>query len=91
MNRPEARNAMSDEMNAAMMATLEDFENDSEVRAVILTGSEGAFCAGGDVKGMANKKDDPKRTIDIAIHEQRITKEVPRVNCLKCLNLQLRQ
>ena len=72
MNRPEARNAMSDEMNAAMMATLEDFENDSEVRAVILTGSEGAFCAGGDVKGMANKKDDPKRTIDIAIHEQRM-------------------
>ena len=72
MNRPEARNAMSDEMNAAMMATLEDFENDSEVRAVILTGSEGAFCAGGDVKGMANKKDDAKRTIDIAIHEQRI-------------------
>ena len=72
MNRPEARNAMSDEMNAAMMATLEDFENDSEVRAVILTGSEGAFCAGGDVKGMANKKDDPKQTIDIAIHEQRI-------------------
>ena len=57
---------------AAMMATLEDFENDSEVRAVILTGSEGAFCAGGDVKGMANKKDDPKRTIDIAIHEQRM-------------------
>ena len=43
MNRPEARNAMSDEMNAAMMATLEDFENDSEVRAVILTGSEGPF------------------------------------------------
>ena len=72
MNRPEARNAMSDEMNAAMMATLEDFENDPEVRAVILTGSEGAFCAGGDVKGMANKKDDPKRTIDIAIHEQRM-------------------
>ena len=27
MNRPEARNAMSDEMNAAMMATLENFEN----------------------------------------------------------------
>ena len=27
MHRPEARNAMSDEMNAAMMATLEDFEN----------------------------------------------------------------
>ena len=72
MNRPEARNAMSDEMNAAMMATLEDFENDSEVRAVILTGSEGAFCAGGDVKGMANKKDNSKRTIDIAIHEQRV-------------------
>ena len=33
---------------------------------------------------MANKKDDPKRTIDIAIHEQRMHQEVPQVNYLKC-------
>ena len=74
MNRPEARNAMSDEMNAAMMEALEDFENDPEVRAVILTGSEGAFCAGGDVKGMASSGDGTvgDNTIDAAIHRQRV-------------------
>ena len=50
MNRPEARNAMSPEMNKAMQEMLFQFELDSEIRCVVLTGAGGGFCAGGDVK-----------------------------------------
>ena len=52
LNRPEARNAMSGEMNGALAACLRDFEVDPEVRAIVLTGAGKGFCAGGDVKGM---------------------------------------
>jgi 2-(1,2-epoxy-1,2-dihydrophenyl)acetyl-CoA isomerase len=53
LNRPEARNAMSDPMNGALAATLADFDTNPDVRCIVLTGAGGAFCAGGDVKGFA--------------------------------------
>jgi len=53
MNRPEARNAMSGEMMAALEASAETASRDPEVRCLVLTGAGGAFCAGGDVKGQA--------------------------------------
>ena len=55
MNRPEARNAMSGEMMAAMHEALPRLAADSSVRCVVLTGAGGAFCAGGDVKGFASE------------------------------------
>ena len=74
MNRPEARNAMSGEMNEAMRATLEEVELDPSVRCVVLTGAGKGFCAGGDVKGMASSGDGTvgDNTIDAAIHRQRV-------------------
>ena len=74
MNRPEARNAMSGEMNEAMRATLEEVELDPTVRCVVLTGAGKGFCAGGDVKGMASSGDGTvgDNTIDAAIHSQRV-------------------
>ena len=54
MNRPQARNAMSGEMMAAMNEALPRLAADREVRCVVLTGAGGAFCAGGDVKGFAS-------------------------------------
>ena len=54
MNRPEARNAMSGEMNQAMQEVLAEVELDKEIRCVVLTGAGKGFCAGGDVKGMAS-------------------------------------
>ena len=74
MNRPEARNAMSGEMNEAMRATLSSVEVDPEIRCVVLTGAGKGFCAGGDVKGMAASGDGTvgENTIDSAIHRQRI-------------------
>ena len=53
MNRPERRNALSGDMISAMASVLAQVEADEAVGCVVLTGAAGAFCAGGDVKGMA--------------------------------------
>ena len=47
MNRPEARNAMSGDMIAALLEALPRLGADNSVRCVVLTGAGGAFCAGG--------------------------------------------
>lgn len=52
MNRPEARNALSDEMKKMLTQALHDIEHDDAVRCVVLTGEGDHFMAGGDVKGM---------------------------------------
>ena len=52
MNRPEARNALSMDMRAALADVLHDIERDESVRCVVLTGAGEHFMAGGDVKGM---------------------------------------
>ena len=54
MNRPEARNAMSSSMMAALSEAVPRVAADPAVRCVVLTGAGGAFCSGGDVKGFAS-------------------------------------
>ena len=51
-NRPDRRNALSDAMYHGFGAVLPELAADPEVRVVMVTGNGGAFCAGGDVKGM---------------------------------------
>ena len=51
-NRPERRNALSNAMYHGFRQVLPAFATDPEIRVVMLTGAGGAFCAGGDVKGM---------------------------------------
>ena len=53
MDRPERRNAMTDDMLKGLAIALADVETAEDVRCVVLTGAGGAFCAGGDVKGFA--------------------------------------
>ena len=75
LNRPQARNAMSADMNAALAEQLERAERSASVRCVVVTGAGGAFCAGGDVKGMAagsSAGGGPGPTIDERIHNQRL-------------------
>lgn len=74
MNRPDRRNALSQAMLGAMADTFAAFETDPEVGCVVLTGAGGAFCAGGDVKGMAevNAGGTPL-DIDSRIHLQRLS------------------
>ncbi|HYD10400.1 MAG TPA: enoyl-CoA hydratase-related protein, partial [Acidimicrobiales bacterium] len=49
LNRPQARNAMSGEMNEALAAQLAWAERASEVKCVVLTGAGKGFCAGADL------------------------------------------
>lgn len=66
LNRPEALNAWSKELAKEFLIALEDAENDSEVKVVVITGAgEKAFSAGADIKAMkgmdANKARDLSR------------------------------
>ncbi len=54
MNRPERRNALSNEMTLELPQLLSDLARDRKVGCVVLTGAGGAFCAGGDIKNMAD-------------------------------------
>jgi len=54
INRPDSRNALGREVREGLFAGWRRFEEDSALRVAILTGSgEKAFCAGGDLKEMA--------------------------------------
>ncbi|MBG6120132.1 MULTISPECIES: enoyl-CoA hydratase [unclassified Sphingobium] len=57
LNRPDAMNAVSDAMIRALLEAFERLGQDGDVGAILLTGAGRGFCAGGDVKGMANRKD----------------------------------
>jgi enoyl-CoA hydratase len=52
MNRPQARNALSGPMMALLKQAWDRVDSDPDVRACILTGAGGAFCAGADLKAM---------------------------------------
>ena len=78
MNRPDRRNALSVPMLSALAAVLAQVETDEAVGSVVLTGAGGAFCAGGDVKGMAvpaadSSGDGAGRSLDALIHRQRLS------------------
>ena len=74
LNRPERRNAMSNPMLKGLVESLADAEVASDVGAVVLTGAGGAFCAGGDVKGMAEASSEggaSPQQYDARVHLQR--------------------
>jgi enoyl-CoA hydratase len=53
LNRPKALNALSAGLIRDLGLALDAFENDTNVRAIVLTGSDKAFAAGADIKEMA--------------------------------------
>jgi enoyl-CoA hydratase len=52
MNRPKARNALSGPMLELMRQAWDTVDADPDIRACVLTGAGGAFCAGADLKAM---------------------------------------
>ncbi len=60
LNRPDKRNAMSDDMRSAFIAALERVSADKAIRALVITGKGKGFCAGGDVAGMEKRMAAPQ-------------------------------
>src|SRR5215831_3298658 len=60
LNRPEARNAMSDKLTPALRAMIKTCGENPDVGALLITGAGTAFCAGGNVKGMGAHRDNKK-------------------------------
>ena len=77
LNRPEARNALSDTLTPALRRMIREFGDSPEVGALLITGAEGAFCAGGDIKGMGDNQKVPmsfgEAVADLQIRQRTLT------------------
>ncbi len=56
LNRPQAMNAFTLQMNGELQQALKDADEDKSVRAILLTGAGRGFCAGQDLKGRTPEK-----------------------------------
>jgi enoyl-CoA hydratase/carnithine racemase len=65
LNRPKARNALDDGMRETLYQELESLSADPDVRVIVLTGAGSAFCAGGDIKGMQQRLEQPPGQVAI--------------------------
>lgn len=64
LNRPESRNALSAELSPALRRMIAHCGVDDDVRAVLITGAGTAFCSGGDVKNMGDRRHTGDQTPD---------------------------
>jgi 2-(1,2-epoxy-1,2-dihydrophenyl)acetyl-CoA isomerase len=78
LNRPERLNAMSPPMLDAMLEALPRLAEDGEVGVVVLTGAGRGFCAGGDVKAMAEGTEFGGSTLEDKAQALRARMEVSR-------------
>jgi len=61
LNRPEARNSLSEGLIAALDAALREIQDDAKVRAVVIAATGNAFSAGHDMKELTARRSDPDR------------------------------
>ncbi|MDB5609694.1 MAG: enoyl-CoA hydratase [Bradyrhizobium sp.] len=61
LNRPEARNSLSEGLIAELHTTLNDIGNDANVRAVVIAANGPAFSAGHDMKELTARRTDADR------------------------------
>jgi len=70
LNRPEARNALSEEMRTLLKESLCRIESDDNIRCVIIRGAGEHFMAGGDVKSMSTMLDEQPEKIRAAFRKR---------------------
>src|SRR5512145_2135966 len=78
LNRPDRLNALSPAMLDALLAALPRLAADADVGAVVLTGAGRAFCAGGDVKAMAEGRELAAGSLEDKAQALRARMEVSR-------------
>lgn len=69
LNRPASRNALSPELVEAMAKVVPAIAADGSVRAVVLTGTGGAFCSGADLKSVSRFDVEQVGTLIKLLHE----------------------
>ncbi|WP_235877146.1 enoyl-CoA hydratase/isomerase family protein [Saccharopolyspora terrae] len=74
LNRPDKRNAIDLELRVVLAEAIETAMTDPAVRALVLTGSGGTFCSGGDISTMKRQPSD--QTIPRAEAAQRVIKAI---------------
>ncbi|MGI9478774.1 MAG: oxepin-CoA hydrolase, alternative type [Hyphomicrobiaceae bacterium] len=62
-NDPETRNSLSPEFYVGLRETLEEVQDDTSIRAVVLTGAGGFFCSGGNINSLAERKNSDYGTV----------------------------
>ncbi|HEY9451460.1 MAG TPA: enoyl-CoA hydratase [Bradyrhizobium sp.] len=72
LNRPEARNSLSDYLTPALRRMIKQCGEDPNVGALLITGAGTAFCAGGDVKGMGSNSSKKEIAIEERVADLRI-------------------
>ena len=77
LNRPERLNALSTPIMGGLLEALPRLARDAAVGVVVLTGAGRAFCAGGDVKSMAEGS--VERSMEDAVTHLRDRMEVSRL------------
>ena len=86
LDRPESRNALTEEMVRELLAVIDAIAGDRGVRSIVLRGAGGTFCAGGDIKGFrasfsaplpADGAPDP-----IAVNNRRFGEFMARINAV---------
>lgn len=78
LNRPERLNAMSREMLDALLEALPRLAADPDVGVVVITGAGRGFCAGGDVKAMAEGREGEGASLEDKAQALRARMEVSR-------------
>jgi enoyl-CoA hydratase/carnithine racemase len=78
LNRPDARNALSDQLTPALRRMVQMCAEDDRIGALLITGAGKAFCAGGDVKGMGSRIGKkllpfPERVADLKSKQRTLT------------------
>jgi enoyl-CoA hydratase/carnithine racemase len=68
LNRPEVRNALSDDLTPALRSMIKTCGENPEVGALLITGAGTAFCAGGNIKGMGDHRD--KKKLEMSYDER---------------------
>lgn len=67
LNRPDKLNSFNDEMHLVLRAAIQRAHDDSDVRAVLLTGAGRAFCAGQDLGDRDPRKDGPASDLGMTL------------------------
>ena len=60
LNRPEHLNAYTADMGAPLGRAYRDCDEDDNVRAIVVTGADRAFCAGADFSGQRVSRSTPR-------------------------------